>query len=586
MRQVAVLLSLGLALGAFASPQIETVDLQVGQRVELTVEGHDAIRVANENVVKATATDPHTVSLVAHGVGKTLVSLGAGEHRRTLLVRVQAGAQPLATAHAVAAAPVGPTLGPARPQAGLVVFTQVDKPRAVPDDVVTYTVLCRNLGPGDETGVVVEARPPEGLEVMPDGLSAGARWTAEDRRIAWEVPVLQAKEQSAFSFRARVAVAEPGARIETSAQVQSAAMPRPRGGEPVVTEVVAAPLLAAFAVPDVILAQAAGPRPLIDIESTPGERLVRRLEALGVVSGYPDGTFRPSAPVTRAEATKMLVAVQQLTGIRDRASISVALSRPAKVTVTIEDGNRRAVRRLADGWELSEGTHQLTWDARDDEGRCLPMGVYRYEARAEDSDGISQVFDGTLHLVSVQPLPAELETSFRDVPADAWYHRYVALAEERGIVRGYPGGLFLPNAPIRRVENTVMVVRAAGLGEEAEKRMNASLGFADAADVPRWAIGYVAVATSNGPSAEGRLLIGYHDNRFLPQQNLVRAEAAAVLERLLDHRGPLDIPASGRIARGHSVEINGRAVTAGENGRFREPVRVEPDLDLVRVAVR
>ena len=46
---------------------------------------------------------------------------------------------------------------------------------------------------------------------------------------------------------------------------------------------------------------------LPDIEGYEFEAEVRRLASLGVIAGYPDGTFRPEDPVTRAEFAKMIV---------------------------------------------------------------------------------------------------------------------------------------------------------------------------------------------------------------------------------------------------------------------------------------
>jgi hypothetical protein len=129
----------------------------------------------------------------------------------------------------------------------------------------------------------------------------------------------------------------------------------------------------------------------------------------------------------------------------------------------------------------------------------------------------------------------------------------------------------------------VLVVRAAGLTAEAEEQMNAELGFADQDDIPRWAVGYVAVATSAGETSRGRLLVGYADNRFLPTQNLTRAEAAAVLERLVDQESATGVTASGLVARGHVVRIDGKAVTVGDNGRFRETLALTGDQELVTV---
>ncbi|MCC7492026.1 MAG: S-layer homology domain-containing protein [Fimbriimonadaceae bacterium] len=499
----------------------------------------------------------------------------------TLLVAVSAVA---------AQTPYGPAatakVATTRPTAGLDIRASVDKLRVLPDDVVTYTLVCRNLGPAPESKVTVEATLPTGATLDPLGTTPGGAYEPGLRRVLWQVASLQVDEQSAFTLRARLSGLAPGATLEAPVTVQSATMARPREGAAAAVEVVTPPLQAAFALPDVLLGRTAGPRSLIDVDSIPGQRVVERLEGLGVVQGFPDGQFRPNGAVTRAEATKMIVAIRQLSGLRDKTSLSLALSRPATVRVGLENSRGKLVRVLADGWALPAGQHQIVWDGLNDQGQPVALGVYRYVAVATDEAGVEQTLDGTLHVVTVQPLPANLTTSFVDVPEHAWYRPYVAKAEADGLVKGYPGNLFDPAAPIRRVENTMLVVRAVGLTAAAEQRMNESLGFADAADIPKWAVGYVAVATTNGGAAEGRLLVGYADNRFLPQQNLTRAEAAMVLERLLDREGPHEIMASGRISRGHAVSISGQEVKADAGGRFRQQIPVRAELELVPISVR
>ncbi len=44
-----------------------------------------------------------------------------------------------------------------------------------------------------------------------------------------------------------------------------------------------------------------------DVIGTPYERSIEMMQTLGVMDGYPDGTFRPEAPVTRAEFVTMLL---------------------------------------------------------------------------------------------------------------------------------------------------------------------------------------------------------------------------------------------------------------------------------------
>lgn len=47
--------------------------------------------------------------------------------------------------------------------------------------------------------------------------------------------------------------------------------------------------------------------PLADVEGTDYEDAVTRLTALGIIGGYPDGTYKPEKPVTRAEFAKIIV---------------------------------------------------------------------------------------------------------------------------------------------------------------------------------------------------------------------------------------------------------------------------------------
>ncbi|MDX9917714.1 MAG: S-layer homology domain-containing protein [Gudongella sp.] len=52
-----------------------------------------------------------------------------------------------------------------------------------------------------------------------------------------------------------------------------------------------------------------------DIAGTPIEPAVERLVGLGVLTGYPDGTFRPNEPITRAEYATIVYKATQLTMI-------------------------------------------------------------------------------------------------------------------------------------------------------------------------------------------------------------------------------------------------------------------------------
>ena len=104
----------------------------------------------------------------------------------------------------------------------------------------------------------------------------------------------------------------------------------------------------------------------------------------------------------------------------------------------------------------------------------------------------------------------------------SWAAEAVSMAAQRGIVDGYEDGTFRPDAQVTRAEMIAMTARASHLqaGPEAELSM-----FADAAEIPVWAKGYVAAARHHG------LVQGRENGRFAPQEHTTRAEAAVLLLR-------------------------------------------------------
>lgn len=54
------------------------------------------------------------------------------------------------------------------------------------------------------------------------------------------------------------------------------------------------------------------------------------------------------------------------------------------------------------------------------------------------------------------------ENGFKDVAEGAWYAHYVAAAAELGLVNGYEGGIFRPEAGITRAEASAIINRTLG----------------------------------------------------------------------------------------------------------------------------
>lgn len=129
-------------------------------------------------------------------------------------------------------------------------------------------------------------------------------------------------------------------------------------------------------------------------------------------------------------------------------------------------------------------------------------------------------------LYRVEGEPVAPANPFKDVASGSYYEAVIAWAETRGIVNGFGGGLFRPNAPITREQFVAILYRYAaykGLQTTASASLSA---FADAASVSGWAVDVVRWAVGSG-------LMNGKNGRIDPAGLTTRAEAAALLHRCL-----------------------------------------------------
>ena len=102
-----------------------------------------------------------------------------------------------------------------------------------------------------------------------------------------------------------------------------------------------------------------------------------------------------------------------------------------------------------------------------------------------------------------------------------WAQVSIETAAGHGIVSGYENGSFGPDNLITREQMAVMIVKAADLSAGEGKT------FTDAGQIGAWAKTAVAAASGNS------IISGYPDGSFRPQANATRAEAAAVIVKIL-----------------------------------------------------
>lgn len=114
-----------------------------------------------------------------------------------------------------------------------------------------------------------------------------------------------------------------------------------------------------------------------------------------------------------------------------------------------------------------------------------------------------------------------------DIPF--WASGKVAAAVEAGLLNGYPEAdgtkTFMPNKQVTRVELATILSRV--VTQKLGAQTPAASTFTDLSSIPAWGLDGVNIAADKG------LVNGYPDGTFMPEKAVTRAEASAMIDRLL-----------------------------------------------------
>ena len=119
--------------------------------------------------------------------------------------------------------------------------------------------------------------------------------------------------------------------------------------------------------------------------------------------------------------------------------------------------------------------------------------------------------------------------SYSDVAYGKWYNNPISTMSALGIITGYPDGTFKPNKPITRAEFAAIAARFD------ETQSGKSATFSDV--IGHWAAREIGIAYYND------WIKGYPDGTFKPDQNITRAEAMTLINRVLERKpeSPADL---------------------------------------------
>lgn len=108
---------------------------------------------------------------------------------------------------------------------------------------------------------------------------------------------------------------------------------------------------------------------------------------------------------------------------------------------------------------------------------------------------------------------------YKDVDASHWGNEAIKVLSEKNIINGFVDGNFLPDENVSREQFVKMIVSAFKMEGISE------IKFKDV-DIKRWSEPYISVATACG------IVKGVRDNYFMPTAMVTRQDAAVMLVRL------------------------------------------------------
>lgn len=156
---------------------------------------------------------------------------------------------------------------------------------------------------------------------------------------------------------------------------------------------------------------------------------------LGIINGYPDGTYKLNQPVTRAQAAKIVALATKTKPTHNFT--------PYFKDVTPEHGSYDHIRALTERGIFNNG-EAFNPNASLTRGQMAKIITLAYNIIVDDNDLIS----------------------FSDVKKINGYHSYITTIAELGITTTEQGGQFNPNDPVSRAQMAAFIHRAIEFDEK------------------------------------------------------------------------------------------------------------------------
>jgi parallel beta-helix repeat protein len=286
---------------------------------------------------------------------------------------------------------------------------------------------------------------------------------------------------------------------------------------------------------------------------------IKTAAAMGFISGFPDGSFRPGQNLTKIQAIVAIVNGLKLTGgnanvlsfYSDRSQI------PSYATNSMAIATQKLLVVNYPQTEILEPLREIT---------RAEVAAIIYQALV-NSGNASAIFSPYI----VKPILSI--PSFTDLKGH-WAESFIRALVSMDLTDGYSDGTYQPDKPITRAQYASLVVKAFNPIPK-----NPNIDFSDVKK-DFWAYDAIQLAARTG------FVGGYNDKTFRPQQNVQRLQiivslvnglgltaiAGDTLKRYVDHDS---IPQFARIA----------VATATQQGivvNYPDPKQIQPGREASR----
>lgn len=305
-----------------------------------------------------------------------------------------------------------------------------------------------------------------------------------------------------------------------------------------------------------------------------GAQAIRHVQTRGFISGFPDGSFRPNAPMTRVQAIVALVnglnlrkgRSESLLVYRDRAQVpsyaieAIATATERQMVVSHPDPYSLRPLEPITRAETTALVHQALVIAGRTPRIDSPFIPQVDLASPNFTDlapnhwakgfidplvqkgWLSGFRDGTfrpdspmtraqfaaLLVGAFDPQATRPAVKFRDVADDFWGAAVIQQAYRAQFISGFPDLTFDPNYPLTKLQALLALVSGLKMQAVSPANLRSLQYYTDQSDIPRYAKGAIATATQLG-------LVFNHPNlaALRPNRATTRAEVSAMVYQSL-----------------------------------------------------